>query len=76
MVQLFDEVTTVELPELLTTAQVARVSGYTREGVLRNARSGQLKPFAKLPGTLGAYLFARADVDAWLPTATRGGWRL
>jgi|GEM_PF-2220422 len=64
-----------ELADLMTAAQVARELGYTRQAVLNAVNRGHLRAAGKLPGPLGAYLFARADVDAWAVRPGRKGGR-
>jgi predicted DNA-binding transcriptional regulator AlpA len=50
--------------ELLTTAQVAELRGYTVAWINKLAASGRLPVAHKLPGRTGAYLFRRDDVEA------------
>lgn len=57
--------------ELLTSAQVAREFGYVRETINLAARTGALRAVGKLPARNGAYLFARADVEAWAASSRR-----
>lgn len=56
--------------DLMTTAQVARQLGYTRETVNRAARAGELVVAFQMP-TMGAkngsYLFTPDAVKAWRP---------
>lgn len=48
--------------ELLTTSEVARSLGITRQAVLARVASGSLVPTMKLPTSTGAYLFSVDDV--------------
>lgn len=67
--------TGAQLAELMTAAQVARELGYTREAVRQAVARGHLQAAGKLPARNGAYLFARADVEAWLARPSRLGGR-
>lgn len=49
--------------ELLTTAQVAELTGWSITSVNRWANSGDLPPEHKLPGRTGSYLFRRSIVE-------------
>lgn len=62
----------IDLSKLMTAAQAARAAGCTRQAVCLAAREGRLVPAAKLPGPLGAYLFERREVDAWIARGVRG----
>lgn len=50
--------------EQCTTKQAAEALHTDRKGVRRLVERGALVPVLKLPGLTGAYLFARADVEA------------
>jgi excisionase family DNA binding protein len=50
-------------PDLIGSAEVARLLKINQVTVARWVASGQLTPAHKLPGKNGAYLFNRADVD-------------
>lgn len=56
--------------DLLTSAQVAELFGVTRKTVGLWARTGALRPSWKATGPVGAYLFARADVERTLAERT------
>lgn len=61
--------------DLLTTAQVAERLDVHVRTVHRLVTSGRLVPAMKLPGSVGAYLFQPADVEALLspePTEAAG----
>lgn len=49
---------------LLTTAEVAEMTGWSVATVNRKALAGHLPTAAKAPGKRGARLFDRADVEA------------
>ncbi len=51
--------------ELLSTSEAARLLGVTVATVNRWAQTGALAPEHKLPGTTGARLFSRPDVEAF-----------
>ena len=53
-----------DLPDLMTTAQVAARLGVTVTTVNRWAADGTLPVARKLPGRTGANLYAPADVEA------------
>ena len=55
--------------ELLSTREVAALLGAHVATVSRWVAQGRLSPAMKLPGTTGAYLFRRADVEAKLSEA-------
>lgn len=50
--------------DLLTTAEVAAITGKTVATINRWAASGALPVAKRLPGRTGANLFHRADVEA------------
>ncbi|MFD4355817.1 helix-turn-helix domain-containing protein [Nocardia sp. NPDC058518] len=52
----------VGIADFLSAAAAARVIGVTDVTVQRWAKSGRIAA-TKLPGSTGAYLIARADVD-------------
>lgn len=49
--------------DLLTTAQVAEITGWSITSINRWALAGDLKPVRKLPGRTGPYLFDRAEIE-------------
>jgi len=51
--------------DLLSTAEAARALGVTVATVNRWAAAGVLTPQHKLPGSTGARLFSRPDVEAF-----------
>ena len=51
---------------LIGTTEAARMAGTDVATIKRAARSGELPPTMKLPGKTGAYLFAAADVAAYV----------
>lgn len=58
-------------PDLLTSPEVSRLLGVSIRTVHRRAEAGDLRSVRKLPGPNGAFLFARADVDAFLEAAAK-----
>lgn len=52
--------------ELLTTSQVAELTGWSITSINRWALSGDLVAERKLPGRTGSYLFRRAVVQQTL----------
>lgn len=49
---------------LLTTSEACEVLGLTSRSTLsRYVATGRLKPAMKMPGSTGAFLFNRADVE-------------
>lgn len=56
----------LDLSDYLTTSEVSKLSGKVRQTVCRAAQLGQLQPAAKLPGSLGTYLFQRVEVERWI----------
>lgn len=48
----------------MTTAEVADALQVHRKTVLRYVAARRLTPIQKLPGTTGAFLFRRQDVEA------------
>lgn len=50
--------------DLLTTAQVAELTGLSVATVNRRADKGEIPVAAKAPGKRGARLFRRADVES------------
>ena len=50
-------------PELVGSAEVARLLDINQVTVARWVASGQLTPAHKLPGKNGAYLFRRDDIN-------------
>lgn len=51
-------------PDLIPTAEVAKLLGVHIATVTRRAALGQIPVAMKLPGETGAYLFDRADIEA------------
>lgn len=54
--------------DLIATADVAKLLGYTAATINRwalNGTPGKPQPCMKLPGDTGAYLYRRADVEAY-----------
>lgn len=51
---------TFENDDLLTVKQVAEGMNISRNSVIRMVRKGHLKPYGKLPGLRGAYLFKQS----------------
>jgi excisionase family DNA binding protein len=56
--------------ELLTSPQAGAVLGKSGRTIQRMADAGELPVAQKLPGPNGAYLFRRADLEAYLAKAT------
>jgi predicted site-specific integrase-resolvase len=52
------------LPELVGTVEAATLLGVDRSTLSRWSGSGRLTPIHKLPGSNGAALYKRADVEA------------
>mgnify|MGYP001366195301 CR=1 FL=1 len=52
------------VPDLIPTAEVARIYGCDVRTVHRMVRDGRLEPAIKAPGKRGALLFRREDVFA------------
>ena len=52
--------------DLITAAEAGILFGKTPRTIARMAGDGALPAAHKLPGKTGAYLFRRADVEAWL----------
>lgn len=57
--------------DALTTAQVAEVLHIDVRSVHRLVEREMLAPATKLPGRTGAFLFARADVEALVEERAR-----
>lgn len=55
--------------DTLTTAQVVDEYGSSRRTIGRRIADGELTPLMKLPGTTGAYLFERAEIERALSKA-------
>jgi predicted site-specific integrase-resolvase len=49
--------------DLLTTAQVAEIKGWSITSINRWALAGDLKAVRKLPGRTGPYLFDRTEIE-------------
>ena len=49
--------------EEVTAAEAARIIDKDRRLIIRMVERGELSPSRKLPGSTGAYLFFRADVE-------------
>ena len=56
--------------DLISTAEVARLLGRSHRTVHRLVLAGRLKPAIVAPGGNGVYMFARADVDAYMASAS------
>lgn len=56
--------------ELMTTADVMELTGKTAATVTRWVAAGKLTPVHKGRGIRGAFMFAKADVDALLAEAS------
>ena len=57
--------------DLLSTTEAAEALGVSVRTVHRLANSGRLHVAHKLPTGTGAYLFYKADIDAYLDAQTR-----
>ena len=54
-----------EEPELIGTAEAARILGKSHRTIHRLVKSGDLEPAMTTPGgPVGAFLFRKADVEA------------
>ncbi|OWO61101.1 hypothetical protein AY477_00165 [Corynebacterium diphtheriae bv. mitis] len=51
------------MEQLIGTRTAAQIMGVSRSTVNRMAAAGLLRPAAKLPGTLGANLFERCEIE-------------
>lgn len=51
--------------ELITATEAGRIVGRSGRTVVRAAEAGRLTIAQKLPGPNGAYLFRRADIEAF-----------
>ncbi|MFE4469509.1 helix-turn-helix domain-containing protein [Leifsonia sp. NPDC056824] len=49
--------------ELIGTNEASKILNIDRTGVIRRVAAGELVPVQKLPGTRGAYIFNRSDVE-------------
>ncbi len=49
--------------QLITTKQAAELSGSNIRQIIRLVERGDLHPFQKLPGSTGAYIFLRRDIE-------------
>lgn len=58
-------------PDLLTSPEVSQLLRVSIRTVHRRVEAGDLRALRKLPGPNGAYLFVRADVDAYVKAAAR-----
>jgi excisionase family DNA binding protein len=56
-------------PELLTSPEVSQLLRVSIRTVHRRVVAGELRALRKLPGPNGAFLFERADVDAYIEAA-------
>ena len=56
------------MPNLLPTADVAKLLGVSATTVTRMVKRGDLTPAAKTPGLRGAYLFDPGHIAAYLAT--------
>jgi predicted DNA-binding transcriptional regulator AlpA len=59
--------------DLLTTSQVAELTGWSVTSINRWAQKGDLPPERKLPGRTGSYLFRTSVVQERLRTRTEAG---
>ncbi|QTF71752.1 helix-turn-helix transcriptional regulator [Arthrobacter woluwensis] len=50
-------------PELVSTREVAAALGVNTRQVARLVSRGELTPSVKAPGTRGAFLFDRAEIE-------------
>lgn len=57
-------VTAVSSSDLIGTADAAEIMGVSVRTVKRLAQIGELPHHTKMPGSSGAYLFLRRDVEA------------
>lgn len=55
--------TDVKPPDLIGTADAAKILGVSERTAKRLASSGRLPAAVKMPGETGAYLFRRSDVE-------------
>lgn len=60
----------MDTQELLGVAETAALVGRSPRTVSWYAETGKLVPVYKGPAANGKYLFARADIDAFLATQT------
>lgn len=51
------------VPDLIPTADVARMLGLHVATVVRRVQAGEIPYAMKLPGETGAYLFDRKDIE-------------
>lgn len=49
--------------DLLSTTEAAEVIGTERSNVTRMVQAGRLTPTHKLPGSTGAFVFLRSEVE-------------
>lgn len=56
----------LDLTSYLTTGEVVKRSGKVRWTICRAVKEGRLEAAAKLPGSLGAYLFHEDEVKRWI----------
>lgn len=54
-----------EIPELITTTQVAERLGLTPITILRAVQAGVIKPAQRLPGIKGQWLFHPDEADRY-----------
>lgn len=52
-----------DMPDLLTTAQLADLMGVDRSVIIRRVTSGALVPALTLPGRTGAHLFDPSHLE-------------
>ena len=50
--------------DLVGTVEAAEILGWSLPTLKRRARSGEVKPVAKMNGATGAYLFERSAIEA------------
>ena len=50
--------------DLIGSAEVAELLGISGSSLNRKVLAGQIPPVKKLPGSKGAYIFDRAEIEA------------
>lgn len=55
---------TGKTPELVGTAEASKIVAVNRRTLLRLIDRGSIRPAMKIPGTRGAYLFDRDEIEA------------
>ncbi len=51
-----------EIPEILTTKELSKITGWSITAIARWAQEGQIPYIRKVPGRTGSYLFDRDSV--------------